>query len=122
MTRTDLVAESFDRVGTRTNPDDSGVNHGSGEVGVFREKPVAGVNGVCAGSFGGGEDFCNDKVRVGARRAVQTDGLVGESDVLRIDVLVRVDRDGRDTRVLGGANHANGDFTTVGDEELGDAC
>jgi hypothetical protein len=80
------------------------------------------VNGVRASSFCRRDDFGNDQIGVGTRRAVQADCFVRHFDVLRIDVLIRVDRNGCYSRVLGCANDANRDFAAVGYEDLGDAC
>ena len=118
----DLVAEAFDRFGSRTDPDDPGIRHGAGEFRVLGEKSVPGVNGVSARAFCGRKNFGNDEVGVGARCAVEADCFVGHFDVLRIDVLIRIDRNGCYSRVFGCANHANGDFSAIGNKDLGNSC
>ena len=45
----DLVAEALDRLGRRADPDQPGVDHGLGEVGVLGEEAVARVHRVGAG-------------------------------------------------------------------------
>src|SRR5262245_45873752 len=45
-------------------------------------------------------------------------GLVGLEAVQCEAVLMGVDRDGADTQLVGGAENANGDFGTIGDEQL----
>ena len=47
-------------------------------------------------------------------------GLVGLEPVLRVPILVREDRDGRDAQLGGGAERADGDLATVGDQDLGE--
>ena len=47
-------------------------------------------------------------------------GLVGLEAVQREAVLLGVDRDGADAELVGGAQHADGDFAAVGDEEAAD--
>jgi hypothetical protein len=122
VTGTDFVTEAFNRLWRWPNPDDSGIRHGASKVRVLGQKSVAGVNGVGACPFCCREDLCDDEVGVGARCAVQADRLVGQFDVLGIDVLIRIDRNGRDSRVFGCANHANSNFTAVSDKDLGNAC
>ncbi|CAB4634220.1 unannotated protein [freshwater metagenome] len=119
---TDLVSEAFNRLGSWSDPNDSSVRHGAGKVRVLGEKTVTGVNCVRPGTFCGREDLRNDEIGVGTRCAIKADCLVRHFDVLRINILIRVNRNGRDSRVLGRANHANGNFTAIGDEDLGNSC
>ena len=46
--------------------------------------------------------------------------LVGLQPVLGVAVLVRVDRDGRDAHLVGGAKRADRDLAAVGDQDFGD--
>ena len=122
VTGTDFVPETFNRLWRWPNPYHSGVRHGAGKVGVLGEESVAGVNGVGAGSFCCREDLCDHEVGVGARCAVQADCFIGHLDVLGINVLIRINRNGRNSRIFGCANHANRNFTAVSDKDLGNAC
>ena len=118
----DLVAQSLDRVGRRTNPDDSGIGNGTREVRVLGQESVSGVNRVCTGALSRSKDLGDDQIGVCARRSVEADGFVGELHVLCVDVLVRIDGNGRNSGVFRCADDANGDFATVCDEDLCDAC
>jgi signal transduction histidine kinase len=122
VTGTDLVAQAFDCLGGRSDPDDARRRYRARKIRILGEEAVAGVNRVGAGPLGGGDDLGNDEVGVGAGCAVQTDGFVSKPDVLCVDVLIGIDGDGGDSRVFRGADDANGDFTAVGDEDLGNAC
>ena len=116
-----LVAEPLDGLGGRADPDQAGVDDGARELGVLGEEAVAGVHGVGAGAAGDREQLVDHEVGLGAGGAVEGVRLVGELDVPRVAVLVGVDGDGADAGVAGGADDADGDLSTVGDEDLGDA-
>ncbi len=80
--RLDLVAEDADGV-RWPNPDESGVEHGLGEVGVLGEEPVAGVDGVGRCAFlGDGDDRVDVEIGLRRRGAGQRVCLVGEPDEL----------------------------------------
>ena len=114
-----LVAEALDRGGRRADPDQPGVDDGLGEVGVLGEEAVAGVHAVGAGALGDREDLLDRQVGVAGRGAVERVGLVGEAYEQRIAVGLGVDRDAADAGVLAGADHAHGDLSAVGDQDLG---
>ncbi len=120
VTRRDLVAERADRVRRRTDPDEARVDDRLREVGVLGEESVAGVDGVRSRAPRDGEELRGDEVRLGARRAFERVGLVGELDVPGVAVLVGVDGDRRDAGVARGADDADRDFAAVGDEHLRD--
>ena len=64
-------------------------------------------------------DHCLDiEVRPSAD-AVQRDGLVGQTDVERVRIVLRVDRDRADAKFARGASHSDGDLASIGDQELG---
>ena len=54
------------------------------------------------------------------RPAADLVGFVRLEAVQRMFVLFGPDRDGLDAELVGGAEHADGDFGAVGDEDLGD--
>jgi hypothetical protein len=115
-----LVTEPLDRVGRRADPDQPGILNGPGERGVLGQEAVSGVHGIRAGAPRDGQQLLDDQVRVGARRAVQRVGLVGELDVPGIAVLIGVDGDGADARIPRGADDSHGDLAPVRDEDLRD--
>ena len=67
------------------------------------------------------ERLLDHKIRLGARRAVESVGLIGELDVPGIPILVGVDRDREDAAVFCRADDANRDLPAIGDEYLRDA-
>jgi hypothetical protein len=87
-----------------------------GEFGIFGEKAVTGVNGVGIGHLGGADDRLHVQVALGAGRRPDTDALVGQLDVQRRAVDIRMHCDGLDPQLLAGTNDAQGDLAAIGDE------
>ena len=114
-----LVAEALDRRRRGADPDQSGVDDGLGEAGVLGEEAVAGVHAVGAGALGDREDLLDREVGVAGRGALERVGLVGEAYEHRIAIGLCVDRDAADAGVLARTDHAYGDLSAVGDQDLG---
>ena len=57
-----------------------------GEVGVLRQKPVAGMNCDRVGHLGGADDGRHVEVRQGGLRRSYADGLVGQQHVLGVEI------------------------------------
>ena len=116
----DLVAEVADRLRAGPDPDQAGVDHRLGEIGVLRKEPVAGVDGVGAGFGRGVEDLA--EVQVGLRRglAAQRERLVGQPHVRRLGVGLGVHRHAGQARIAGRPDHPDSDLAAIGDENLGD--
>ena len=113
-----LVAEQFEGVDGGADEGDAGGLASSGEVGVFGEEAVAGVDGVAAEVGGGGDDLVDVEVG-GCAGASEGVGLVGFSEVGGLGVVFGADGDGGDVEFAGGAENADGNFATVGDEQFG---
>ena len=69
-----------------------------------------------AGDLGRAQDRGDAQVAVGAARRPDADVLVGEADVERLPVGLRVDRDGADAELLAGAQQAYAAGTNAGTE------
>jgi hypothetical protein len=76
------------------------------------------VNRVHICDLGGADDAICAEIAVRAFGPTDADGLVGELDVERLDVGLRVDGERLDAQFPAGANYAKGDFTAIGDEDL----
>ena len=115
-----LVTEIADGLRAGSDPDQSGVDDGLGEVGVLGEEAVAGVNRVGARLLRGVEDLA--EVQIGLRRGLPAEGerLVGQRYVRGVGVRFGVDRDTAQTGVLGRPDHPDRDLAAVGDENLRD--
>ena len=88
------------------------------EIGIFRQKAVARMDGVGAGHFGGRDDAVDAQVAFGGRRRPDADRLVGKAHGERVAVGRRVDHDGLDAQFAAGADHPQRDFSSVGDQNL----
>ncbi len=113
-----LVAQRLDRRGRRADPGQPGVDDGLGELGVLGQEAVAGVHRVGAGLLGDRDDLGDVEVGVRRGRAAQRVRLVGDPHEQRVAVGVGVHRDAADPGVLAGPDDADGDLSTVGDQDL----
>jgi hypothetical protein len=116
----DLVAEVADRLRARTDPNQARVDHGLGELGVFRQEAVAGVDGVGSGLGSRVEKLLEVQVGLGRGLAAQRERLVGQSDVRSLGVRFGVHRHAGQAGVPGCPNHPDCDLAAVGDENFGD--
>ncbi|MDT4849993.1 hypothetical protein FQZ97_841310 [compost metagenome] len=66
-----LAAQRADGGGRRADPDEPGVDHGLGEVGVFTQEAVAGVHGVGAGGARGFKQLVHAQVGIGRGQATE---------------------------------------------------
>jgi hypothetical protein len=112
-------ANGLDR---RTNEHQTGVTTRLGEVGVLREKAVAGMDSLSAGRAGGVDDRLDVQVAVPGGRRADQHGLVGERDVERVAVGVGEHRDRPHAHALCRADDPAGNLATVGDQELVEAA
>ena len=114
-----LVAELFEDLDARADEDDAGVADGAGELRVFGEEAVAGMDRVDLVFAGQGDDAGD--VEVGADRfagLADAVGLVGLEAVQGEAVLVGVEGDGANAQLVGRAEDADGDLAAVGDQQL----
>jgi hypothetical protein len=104
----------------RVRADEADVARGThlGQVGALGQEPVSRVDGVSAGDFRRTDDRRDVQVAVGAARRADAHVLVGEPDVQRVLVGLGVDGDGLDAQLAAGHDDSQGDFATVGDENL----
>src|SRR6476619_6211804 len=88
------------------------------EISVLREKAVAGMDRLGVGDLGGGDD--RGHVEVALRRGCRTDadGFVGELDVLRVAIGLRIDHNRLDADLAARALDAQRDLAAVGDQDL----
>ena len=89
-----------------------------GEIGVFGEETVAGMNRVHVGNFRGADHLRNVQVAFAAARRTDANGLIGEPHVQRVAVRFRIDGDGANAEFLAGAQDAQGDFAAIGDQNF----
>ncbi len=123
----DLVAEPPHGLRRGADEGDAGGSAGLGELRAFRQKAVAGMDSVGTGVGGDAQHFVDRQIglnrphRRGEMGApADPVGLVGLEAVQRQLVLFGEDGDGADAQLVGGAQHPDGDFGSVGDEQLAD--
>ena len=115
-----FVAEVADGLRAGSDPDEPGVDDGLGKIGVLREEPVTGVDGVGAGLGRGVEDLAEVEIGLGGGLPAQGERFVGKSHVGCVGIGFGVDGHAAQTRILGRPDHPDRDLAAVGDEDLGD--
>ena len=117
--RAGLVAQGAHGFRTRADEGDAGLIAGFDEIGVFRQKPIAGVDRIGPGHFGHADDFRDRQISPHRRQALTDQiGLVRLEAVQRKLVLFGIDRNGFLAHFIGRAHDANGNLATVGDKDL----
>ena len=96
------------------NEFDARVAAGLGEVGVFREEAIAGMNRFGAVRAGGGQDLVDAQVAFAGRRGAQIGGFIRVADVERGAVGVRIDGDAADVHLAQAAHDADSDLAAIG--------
>ena len=114
----DLVAHGGDRSGIGADEGDAGFPQRQGEIGPFRQKAVAGMDGIRAALAAGIDDVVDDEVGGGCRRRSDIDRLVGAFNVKGVGVHVAVDGDRRNAKPARRPDHPDGDLTAVGNQNL----
>ncbi len=113
-----LEREGFDVLGRGADEGDAAGGAGSGEVDIFAEEAVAGMDGFGAGFGGGGEDRVEGEVALRGGRFADEDGFVGVEDVERVFVGDGIDGYRAYAHALEGAFDAAGDGAAIGDEDF----
>src|SRR4051812_27232062 len=118
LPRADLVAHLVDRFRWRADECDTLGRDGPGEVGDLAEEPVPRVHRVGATAIDCFEDGRGVEVALRRGLSAQRVRLVGQANVERVAVELAVDRHRLDAEIARRTNHANGDLSTVGDQDL----
>ena len=85
---------------------------------VLRKEPVSGVNGVDIADLSDGDDAVDQQVAVARLRGTDAHRLIGEFDGQTVFIRFGVDEDGFDAHLFARADDPQGDFATVGDQDL----
>ena len=115
-----LGTHGLDRPGRRADEGESGLRTGAGKAGVFRQEAVAGVDGLGTAGMGGGNDRLAAQVALGGRGRANVRGFVSQADMAGVGIGVGIHRHGGNSQAAAGGDDAAGDFTTVGDQHLGE--
>ena len=114
----DLVAKRVDGPRRRSDPGQPLVDDAPGELGVFRQKTVAGVDGVRTAVAASLEHFVDIQIALRRRLATDPNRLIRHFGIRRVLVGVGVDRHGGKACVAGCADDTDRDLAAVGDEDL----
>ena len=114
----DLVAHQTDGFRARPDENETGGFHPLGKIGIFREEAVAGVNRLGIGDFRCRNDRRDVEITQLRRGRADAHRFVGQADVLGLAVGVGMHHHGLDTQFAAGALDAQGNFATIGDQNL----
>ena len=89
-----------------------------GKIGVFRQQAVAGMDGIYVGDFRRADDGRNIQIAQGKLRRPDANGFIGKPHWQRIAIGLTVDGDRADAQFLAGADHAQGNFAAVCDQNF----
>ncbi len=104
--------------GSGPDEDDVGGGAGFGKLGTLGQESVAGMNGVGRGFEGDADDVGDVEIGLDRPLALAHQiAFVSLGPVQREAIFLRVDGDGADAELGGGAHDSNGDFAAVGDEK-----
>jgi hypothetical protein len=112
-----LETHRADAGGFRPDPDQSGVDHRLREVGVLAKEAVPRVDRLRPRLLRCVDDLVAHEITLARRARPDVHRLVRHSDMQRLGVGVRIDRDRADPEPPRSADHAAGDLATIGDEE-----
>src|SRR5574343_1494530 len=113
-----LVAHQADGFGARADEGKAGLLHALGEVGVFRQEAVTRVDGLGVGYFGGGNQRRHIQVALGRGCRADAHRFVGQLHVVGFAVGFGMHYHGLDAHLAAGTLDTQGNFTTVGDQDL----
>ncbi len=113
-----LVAQAPDRLGRRSDPGQTRLDDRLGEVGVFREEAVPGMDRVGAACPADIEDLVDPQVGVARCAARESVRLVGNAYVESLYIGLGVHRDAGISGVAACADDPDSDLSPVGDEDL----
>ena len=116
--RLQLVAEGLDDMRIRADPDQAAIENGTGKFGPLGQETITRMHGIGAGTLGDADQLFD--VEIGFRRpaAGKPIGLVGQLDEQRVYVGIGIDCNRANAVVAAGADDADGDFATIGNQHF----
>ena len=119
--RLHLVAHRADMFGLGPDPLDVVRLDDLGELGVFRQEAVTGVDRVGLRDLRRRDDVGDVEIAVGGGRRADAHGVVGQAHVHGVGIGGRMDGDGLDAHLVRRAVDAKRDFAAVGNQDSGNA-
>ena len=114
-----LVRQRLQDLGAGADPGEPGLDDLPGGLGVFRDEPVAGVDGVGTGLPADVDELVHPEVALPGRRRADGVGADGQAHVHGAAIRIGIDRHGRNVQLPAGPDDAAGDFASVGHKQLG---
>src|SRR6476646_3272296 len=113
-----LVAHRLHRTRGRADELDVAAFADFHEMRVLSEEAIAGMNRVNIADLGRAHDPIDFQIALKAGRRTDTDRFIGELDVQRIDVCLRIDRESANAEFLAGANYPQRDLSAISNENF----
>ncbi len=113
-----LVAHGAHDVGLGPDPGQAALLHDLGEIGVLRQKPVAGMDGISPRHLGGADEGGDVVVALARGGWADAHLLVGETHMQGIRVGGGMNRHRTQAEVPAGADHPQGDLAPIRYENL----
>ena len=101
-----LVAHQADGFRLGTDEDESALLDPFGEIGVFGQEAITGMNRHRVGHLGGADDRRHVQVASGGGRRTDANGFVGQADVLEVAIHGGMRGHGADAQLPAGAQNA----------------
>jgi len=111
-------AESFHGFGARTNKGDSRLRASTRKRRIFREKTVARMNGIAAGSARRVNYFLNAEITFARSGGANGIRFVGKANVQRFAVNFAENRNAANAQLAAGTQDAHGDFAAIGNQNF----
>ena len=118
----DLVAHQADVLGPRTDEVHVVLGQDFGKAGVLGKEAIARMHRIGAGDLAGREQRRNIEIAVLGRRRADADAFIGQAHVHGVLIRGRMHRHGRNAELLAGAQHAQCDFSPIGDQDFIEHC
>jgi hypothetical protein len=114
----DLVAHHIDMFGLRANERHIVGGQNFRKLGVFRQEAVARMHRIGARDLAGGQDLRNVEIAFAGIRRANTHAFVRQAHMHGVCIGSGMHRDRTDAQFFASAHHAQGDLTTVGDQNF----
>lgn len=91
--------------------------HRFGEIGVFRQEAIAGMDDVGVRQFGGAQDTGGVQIAVLGGGRADADRFIHEAQMREAGIGFGMDADAVQPEQAAGPGNAQGDFTAIGDQD-----
>ena len=113
-----FIAHHADMRRRRADKGEARLLDDTGEIGVFREKAVAGMNGIGVGDFGSRDDGGNIEITITYRGRPDTNRFIRDARMHSVGIGNGMHRDGLDAQFPARAVNAHRDFAAIGYENF----